>query len=139
MRLAALAALAALVAVPTAGGASTPGVTATQIVLGATGPLTGSESEYETVLSGAKAYFDYVNAHGGVYGRKIVYKIEDDQYDPVQTVQKTQKLVLYLSSTSLAQDPADALYLGAVTDPAAKITIGKVSLTLSVLKKAVSK
>ena len=44
----------------------TPGVTPTQIVLGATGPLTGSESQYEPVLSGAKAYFDYVNAHGGV-------------------------------------------------------------------------
>jgi alpha-beta hydrolase superfamily lysophospholipase len=50
-----------------------------------------------------------------------------------------KRLVLYLSSTSLAQDPGDALYLGAVTDPAAKITIGKVSLKLSVLKKAVSK
>ena len=68
-------------------------MTATQIVLGATGPLTGSESQYEPVLSGAKAYFDYVNAHGGVYGRKIVYKIEDDQYDPTQTVSLTQKLV----------------------------------------------
>src|SRR4051812_18029643 len=50
-----------------------------------------------------------------------------------------KKLVLYLSSTSLAQDPADALYLGAVTDPAAKITVGKVTLKLSVLKKAVSR
>jgi branched-chain amino acid transport system substrate-binding protein len=45
------------------------------------------------VLSGAKAYFDYVNDHGGVFGRKIVYRVEDDQYDPVQTVQLTQKLV----------------------------------------------
>jgi branched-chain amino acid transport system substrate-binding protein len=72
---------------------ATPGITKTQIVLGATGPLTGSEAAYEPVLSGAKAYFDYVNARGGVYGREIVYKIEDDQYDPVQTVQKTQKLV----------------------------------------------
>jgi branched-chain amino acid transport system substrate-binding protein len=72
---------------------ATPGVTKTQIVLGATGPLTGTESDYEPVLTGAKAYFDYVDAHGGVYGRKIVYKVEDDQYDPVQTVQKTQKLV----------------------------------------------
>jgi branched-chain amino acid transport system substrate-binding protein len=72
---------------------ATPGVTKTQIVLGATGPLTGAESAYEPVMTGAKAYFDYVNAHGGVDGRKIVYKIADDQYDPVQTVQQTQKLV----------------------------------------------
>ncbi len=72
---------------------ATPGVTKTQIVLGATGPMSGSESAYEPVLTGAKAYFDYVNAHGGVYGRKIVYKIEDDQYDPSQTAAKTQKLV----------------------------------------------
>ena len=92
--LAALAA-AALVAIPAAGAGrtATPGVTATQIVLGGTGPLSGSESQYEPILSGAKAYFDYANAHGGVYGRKIVYKIEDDQYNPTQTVSLTQKLV----------------------------------------------
>jgi branched-chain amino acid transport system substrate-binding protein len=72
---------------------ATPGVTPTQIVLGATGPLTGAESQYQPVLSGAKAYFDYVNAHGGVNGRKIVYKLEDDQYDPSKTVPLTEKLV----------------------------------------------
>ncbi len=72
---------------------ATPGVTKTQIVIGATGPLTGAESQYEPTLTGAKAYFDYVNAHGGVNGRKIVYKIEDDQYDPSKTVPLTQKLV----------------------------------------------
>ena len=89
----ALAAAAALLLVVPAAGATTPGVTATEIVLGATGPLTGSESQYAPTLTGAKAYFDYVNAHGGVNGRKIVFKVEDDQYDPVQTVQLTQKLV----------------------------------------------
>jgi ABC-type branched-subunit amino acid transport system substrate-binding protein len=73
--------------------ATPPGVTATQIVLGATGPLTGPAAQYEPVLSGAKAYFDYVNAHGGVYGRKIVYKIEDDGYDPSRTASLTTKLV----------------------------------------------
>jgi branched-chain amino acid transport system substrate-binding protein len=95
IRLGAAAAVVALLAVPAAGARplATPGVTATQIVLGATGPLSGSESQYEPVLSGAKAYFDYVNAHGGVYGRKIVYKIEDDQYDPAQTSTLTSKLV----------------------------------------------
>ena len=68
-------------------------MTPTQIVLGATGPLSGSESAYAPTLTGAQAYFDYVNAHGGVNGRKIVYKVEDDQYNPVQTVSLTQKLV----------------------------------------------
>jgi branched-chain amino acid transport system substrate-binding protein len=91
MRLA-LAAFVALLAVPAA-GATTPGVTPTQIVLGATGPLSGSESAYAPTLTGAQAYFDYVNAHGGVNGRKIVYKVEDDQYNPVNTVSLTQKLV----------------------------------------------
>jgi branched-chain amino acid transport system substrate-binding protein len=87
--------LLALLAVPAAGAhpAATPGVTATQILIGGTGPLTGNEAAYEPVLSGAQAYFSYVNAHGGVYGRKIVYKIEDDQYDPTKTVPLTQKLV----------------------------------------------
>jgi hypothetical protein len=49
-----------------------------------------------------------------------------------------KKLVVYLSSTSLAQDPADALYLAAV-QPGAQITIGRATLRLSVLTKAVSK
>jgi branched-chain amino acid transport system substrate-binding protein len=88
-----LATLAALLLAVPAAGASEPGVTATQIVLGATGPLTGSETAYAPTLTGAQAYFDYVNAHGGVNGRKIVFKVEDDQYNPVETVKLTQKLV----------------------------------------------
>jgi alpha-beta hydrolase superfamily lysophospholipase len=48
-----------------------------------------------------------------------------------------KKLVLYLSSTSLAQSTSDALYLGSV-GPDAKITIGRVTLNLSVLTRAVS-
>ena len=49
-----------------------------------------------------------------------------------------KKLVLYLSSTSIAQDPGDALYLAAV-QPGAGITIGRVTLNVSVLKQAVSR
>jgi alpha-beta hydrolase superfamily lysophospholipase len=49
-----------------------------------------------------------------------------------------KKLVLYLSSTSIAQDPGDALYLAAV-QPGAEITIGRVTLNVSVLKQAVSR
>jgi branched-chain amino acid transport system substrate-binding protein len=92
MRAVLAAALMCLLFVPAA-GAATPGVTPTQILLGATGPLSGSESAYAPTLTGAQAYFDYVNAHGGVNGRKIVFRVEDDQYNPVETVQLTQKLV----------------------------------------------
>jgi hypothetical protein len=49
-----------------------------------------------------------------------------------------KKLVLYLSSTSLAQSSGDALYLAAV-QPGAEVTIGRVTLNLSVLKRAVSR
>jgi branched-chain amino acid transport system substrate-binding protein len=62
-------------------------------VLGGTGPISGPESQYEPVLSGAQAYFSYVNDHGGVFGRKIVYKVEDDSYDPAKTSQLTRQLV----------------------------------------------
>ena len=40
------------------------------------------------------AYFQYVNAHGGVYGRKIVYKFLDDAYNPSQTASVVHQLVL---------------------------------------------
>ena len=48
------------------------------------------------------------------------------------------KLTLYLASTSLAQSPANALYLAAVA-PEAQITIGRVTLKVSKLTKAVSR
>jgi branched-chain amino acid transport system substrate-binding protein len=76
-----------------AGGASTPGVTSTSILLGGTAPLTGPESSYAPVARGAQAYFAYVNAHGGVNKRKITYKVLDDAYDPSKTIQATRELV----------------------------------------------
>jgi branched-chain amino acid transport system substrate-binding protein len=76
-----------------AGGTATPGVTSSQILIGGTTPLTGPASAYASVATGADAYFKYVNAHGGVNGRKIKYKYVDDGYDPSQTVPKTRELV----------------------------------------------
>jgi alpha-beta hydrolase superfamily lysophospholipase len=49
-----------------------------------------------------------------------------------------KRLTLYLSSTSLAQDPTDALYVTPV-QPAAQITIGRTTLRLSVLTRALSR
>ena len=72
---------------------SDPGVTPTSILIGGTVPLTGEAAAFGSVAPGAKAYFDYVNARGGVYGRKIVYRYYDDGYDPARTVQLTRQLV----------------------------------------------
>jgi ABC-type branched-subunit amino acid transport system substrate-binding protein len=90
-----VALLLALVVVSTAGAASTadPGVTSKTILLGGTVPLSGEAAAFGSVGPGAKAYFDYVNAKGGVNGRRILYRYYDDAYDPVQTVQLTRKLV----------------------------------------------
>jgi branched-chain amino acid transport system substrate-binding protein len=83
----------ALAAVASGDRAGTPGVTSNEIVIGGTIPLTGVASAYKTVGLGAAAYFRYVNAHGGVNKRKIKYIIEDDAYDPGQTMDKTRELI----------------------------------------------
>ena len=85
----------ALALVASAGGATTadPGVTSSTVLLGGTVPLTGEAAAFGTVGPGAKAYFDYMNAKGGVNGRKIEYRYYDDAYNPAQTVQLTRRLV----------------------------------------------
>ena len=73
--------------------AADPGVTPTRIVIGGTVPLSGIASSFAAVGPGAQAYFKYVNARGGVHGRKIDYRFYDDGYDPSRTVEMTRKLV----------------------------------------------
>jgi ABC-type branched-subunit amino acid transport system substrate-binding protein len=75
--------------------AQTPGVTATTITIGATVPLTGPAAPgYDEIAPAMEAVFGWVNAHGGVYGRKIKYIYLDDQYNPAETATLTRKLVL---------------------------------------------
>ena len=77
----------------TAASGAAPGVTGKTILLGGTSPLSGPASAYASVARGANAYFGYVNARGGVHGRKITYKVVDDGYDPSRTVTATRQLV----------------------------------------------
>ena len=75
--------------------ASAPGITATTITIGSHQPLTGVAAPgYDEIAPTSNAYFQYVNAHGGIYGRKIVYKYLDDKYDPTDTVSVVKQLVL---------------------------------------------
>jgi branched-chain amino acid transport system substrate-binding protein len=72
---------------------TTPGVTTTQITLGGTVPLSGPAAAYASVGRGADAYFRYVNSKGGLFGRKIVYRYEDDEFDVAKTILLTRQLV----------------------------------------------
>ncbi len=79
---------------------ATPGITGSSIVIGGTFPLSGPASLYAPIPRGMEAYFNYINnrkgpdGKKGIRGRKIVWKYYDDGYNPAQTVQLTNKLVL---------------------------------------------
>jgi ABC-type branched-subunit amino acid transport system substrate-binding protein len=70
-----------------------PGVTDTEIKLGQTMPYSGPISALSTVGKAQSAYFDMINAEGGVNGRKIKLISLDDGYNPAKTVEQTRKLI----------------------------------------------
>jgi branched-chain amino acid transport system substrate-binding protein len=70
-----------------------PGVTATDILIGTTQPLSGSASSYATISKGSNAYFSYLNDKGGVNGRTITYRVYDDGYDPSKAVPLVHQLI----------------------------------------------
>ncbi|WP_046468431.1 ABC transporter substrate-binding protein [Allosalinactinospora lopnorensis] len=71
-----------------------PGVTDDSVLIGTHQPLTGPAAPgYSQISAGAGAVFDYINDNGGIHGREIVYHVEDDAYDPTNTVEVTQDLV----------------------------------------------
>jgi ABC-type branched-subunit amino acid transport system substrate-binding protein len=75
--------------------ASAPGITATEVKIGSHQPLTGVAAPgYSEIAPAANAYFQWVNAHGGVYGRKINFTFLDDGYNPANTTSVVRQLVL---------------------------------------------
>lgn len=64
-----------------------------EIVIGQTMPYTGPASSYSVIGRAEIAYFDKVNAQGGVNGRKIRLISLDDAYSPPKTVEQTRRLV----------------------------------------------
>ena len=72
-----------------------PGITDTEIIIGAHSPLSGpSGAVYSMIPRAQEAYYRYVNdTQGGVCGRKIVFKVEDDNTDPAKAAEVTRKLV----------------------------------------------
>ena len=73
---------------------ASPGVTATSIVLGQSAALSGPAQQLGIEMrDGAQAYFDAVNAKGGVAGRQIVLKTLDDGYEPDRAEKNTHQLI----------------------------------------------
>jgi len=90
--------LGVLVPVETAGAASSsgaPGVTPTSITVGTISTQTGTlAANSSSVIYGERAYFDYINAQGGVNGRKIDYKYAlDDGGNPTTFNQLADTLI----------------------------------------------
>lgn len=73
--------------------AETPGVTSTEVKIGATFPFSGPASPIGITGKGMIAYVNSINDRGGINGRKINLITYDDAYSPPKTVEHTRKLV----------------------------------------------
>lgn len=70
------------------------GVTADTILIGQSAALSGPAQELgKEMKAGAEAYFEAVNAAGGLNGRKIKLVTLDDGYEPDKAAANTRKLV----------------------------------------------
>src|SRR2546428_7839864 len=75
-----LTTLAALLSFPAFG--QVPGVTAKSILLGQSAAFSGPAAQLGIQMNiGTKAYLDYINAQGGVYGRKIALMTRNNQHE----------------------------------------------------------
>ena len=69
------------------------GASDTEIRIGGISPYSGPASAYGTIGKGIGAYFDKINAEGGINGRKLKWVSYDDGYNPAKSVEMARKLV----------------------------------------------
>lgn len=69
------------------------GASDTEIKIGNIMPYSGPESAYGVIGKTEQAYFNKINAEGGVNGRKITFVTYDDAASPPKTVEQVRKLV----------------------------------------------
>jgi branched-chain amino acid transport system substrate-binding protein len=70
-----------------------PGASDTEIKIGNTMPYSGPAWAYGIIGKTIAAYFNKINAEGGINGRKIDFISYDDSYNPAKTVEQTRRLV----------------------------------------------
>ena len=89
------------------------GATDTEIKIGNIMPYSGPASSYSVIGKTEAAYFNMINAEGGINGRKINFISYDDAYSPPKTVEQARKLVesdqVLLIFNSLGTPPNSAI------------------------------
>ena len=70
-----------------------PGASDTEIKIGNIMPYSGPASAYGMVGKTEAAYFNKINAEGGINGRKVAFISYDDAYSPPKTVEQARRLV----------------------------------------------
>jgi branched-chain amino acid transport system substrate-binding protein len=70
-----------------------PGASDSEIKIGNINPYSGPASAYGMIGRTLAAYFNKINAEGGINGRKITFISYDDGYSPPKTVEQARKLV----------------------------------------------
>src|ERR1700731_4327706 len=70
-----------------------PGASDTEIKIGNIMPYSGPASSYGVIGKTEAAYFDKINAEGGINGRKINFVTYDDGYSPPKAIEQARKLV----------------------------------------------
>ena len=89
------------------------GASDTEIKIGNIMPYSGPASSYSVIGKTEAAYFNKINAEGGINGRKINFISYDDGYSPPKTVEQARKLVesdeVLLIFSSLGTPPNSAI------------------------------
>ena len=97
LRLGAFSAALAIAALTSSGALAQKkydtGATDTEIKIGNIMPYSGPASAYGVIGKTEAAYFNKINAEGGINGRKINFISYDDGYSPPKTVEQARKLV----------------------------------------------
>src|ERR1700756_1040121 len=90
------------------------GASDTEIKIGNIMPYSGPASAYGVIGKTEKAYFDKINAEGGINGRKVNFISYDDGYSPPKAVEQARKLVesdeVLLIFNSLGTPPNSAIH-----------------------------
>jgi branched-chain amino acid transport system substrate-binding protein len=90
------------------------GATDKEIKIGHAVSYSGNLSAYGAIGKAINAYFDKINAEGGINGRMVKFLTLDDAYNPAKTVEVTRKLVeedeVLLMFNTLGTPPNTAIH-----------------------------